>query len=96
MAREVLKGIKSENRLSKIRLIMPNDPVIGGQPSDNAEEFTSNTPFLDLACSIQYAVTQAANANTAASNADKKAGTAQTTANQAKTAAATADGKAVA
>ena len=58
MAREFLTGIKSENRLSNIRLIMPNDPVIGGQPSDNANEFTSNTPFLDLACSIQYSLNE--------------------------------------
>ncbi len=60
MAREFLTGIKSENRLSKVRLIMPNDPVIGGQPSDNADEFTSNTPFLDLACSIQYSLNEVA------------------------------------
>ncbi len=58
MAREFLKGIKSENRLSKVRLIMPNDPVIGGQPSDNADEFTSNTPFLDLACTLMYALAE--------------------------------------
>ena len=56
MTREFLKNIKSENRLDKIRLIMKNDDVIGGQPSDNENEFTSNTPLLDLACTMKYAV----------------------------------------
>lgn len=58
MAREYLQNIKSENRLSKIRLIKDTDRVIGGQPSDNEDEFTSNTPFLDLACSIQYSLNE--------------------------------------
>lgn len=54
MSREYLKGIKSENRLNRIRLIMKNDPVIGGQPNDNKNEFTSNTPLLDLACTLAH------------------------------------------
>ena len=102
MTREFLKNIKNENRLDKIRLIMKNDDVIGGQPKDD-ESFTSNTPFLDIACTMKFTIDAASTADdkavaaqntadaakTAAANADKKAAGAQT-------AAATADGKAVA
>lgn len=56
MSREYLENIKSENRLERIRLIQTSDPVIGGQPSDNEDEFTSNTPLLDIACTMKYAV----------------------------------------
>lgn len=56
MSREYLENIKSENRLERIRLIQTNDPVIGGQPSDNEDEFTSNTPLLDIACTMKFAV----------------------------------------
>lgn len=56
MSREYLENIKSENRLERIRLIQTNDPVIGGQPTDNGDEFTSNTPLLDLACTMKFAL----------------------------------------
>ena len=56
MSREYLENIKSENRLERIRLIQTNDLVIGGQPSDNEDEFTSNTPLLDLACTMKFAL----------------------------------------
>ena len=56
MSREYLENIKSENRLERIRLIQTSDPVIGGQPSDNEDEFTSNTPLLDIACTMKFAL----------------------------------------
>lgn len=95
MTREFLKNIKSENRLDKIRLIMKNDDVIGGQPTDD-ENFTSNTPFLDIACTLKFAINAASTADGKAVAAQTAAATADGKAVVAQTAAATADGKAVA
>lgn len=58
MAREVLKDLIAENRIDNIRIIQTNDPVIGGQPNDNENEFNSNISARDLACTLLYALTE--------------------------------------
>lgn len=73
MAREFLKNIKSENRLEKIRLIMKDDYVIGGQPTDGDAYFNSNTPFLDIACTMKFSIDLGKNASKGAQDAKYKA-----------------------
>ena len=50
------KLIKSENRLGKLRIIDELHPVLGGQPTHEADQPNDNNPFLDLACTMQFTI----------------------------------------
>lgn len=50
------KLIKSENRLDKLRIIDELHPVLGGQPTHEADQPNDNNPFLDLACTMQFTI----------------------------------------
>ena len=50
------KLIKSENKLGKLRIIDELHPVLGGQPTHEADQPNDNNPFLDLACTMQFTI----------------------------------------
>lgn len=57
---EILKNIKAEDRLKKIRIVSENDDVMGGQPDANGMKENDNNAIFDLACSVMHALAEVA------------------------------------
>ncbi|KZX36873.1 hypothetical protein [Wohlfahrtiimonas chitiniclastica] len=57
---EILKNIKAEDRLKKIRIISENDDVMGGQPEADGMKENDNNAIFDLACSVMHALAEVA------------------------------------
>ncbi|OYQ75239.1 hypothetical protein [Wohlfahrtiimonas sp. G9077] len=57
---EILKNIKAEDRLKKIRIVSENDDVMGGQPDADGMKENDNNAIFDLACSVMHALAEVA------------------------------------
>ncbi|MBS7819044.1 hypothetical protein [Wohlfahrtiimonas chitiniclastica] len=57
---EILKNIKAEDRLKKIRIVSENDDVMGGQPEADGMKENDNNAIFDLACSVMHALAEVA------------------------------------